>query len=138
MEYPTLLHSLHFIVLTYPLASVVAEKFEAMIALGEINSRMKDFWDVAYLLGNYKLTDEELQEALKATFQRRNTPMPEDPIVFASDFENSKVLINRWQAFLKRTLLPYRAWNEVLAVIRTRLSPLYSEIRSTRTTEMRE
>lgn len=138
IEYPTLLNSLHFNLLTYPLASVIAEKFETMIALGDINSRMKDFWDVAYLLGNYNFTDEELLVALKATFQRRNTPMPEDPSVFASDFENSKVLVNRWQAFLRRTLVPHQDWNEVLAVIRTRLSPLYEEIRSTRTREIRE
>ena len=39
----------------YPLSTVIAEKFEAMVALADINSRMKDFWDVVYLLENHGL-----------------------------------------------------------------------------------
>lgn len=30
--------------------SVVAEKFEAIVSLGELNSRMKDFYDVFFVI----------------------------------------------------------------------------------------
>lgn len=40
------------LLLTYPKESVIAEKFEAMISIGLINSRMKDFYDVWFLLSH--------------------------------------------------------------------------------------
>lgn len=69
IDYPILVDGRSFSMLSYPLASVIAEKFEAMVALADINSRMKDFWDVAYLLENHDIPDEELLQALRATFQ---------------------------------------------------------------------
>jgi len=49
------------------LSTVIAEKFEAMVSLADINSRMNDFWDVAYLLENHVIRDDELLAALNAT-----------------------------------------------------------------------
>ena len=65
-------------VYAYPLATVVAEKFEAMIALGSANSRMKDLFDVALLLGNFELSDTSLKESIQATFAQRRTELPLD------------------------------------------------------------
>jgi len=54
-------------ILRYPWESVIAEKFEAMIRLGEINSRMKDFYDI-WLLS-------------------RQTPLPNQKFdIFGSEF----------------------------------------------------
>ena len=50
IDYPILADGRTFSLLSYPLSTVIAEKFEAMVALADINGRMKDFWDVAYLL----------------------------------------------------------------------------------------
>jgi predicted nucleotidyltransferase component of viral defense system len=38
----------------YPKETVIAEKFEAMVKLGIGNSRMKDFWDVQFLIKNFE------------------------------------------------------------------------------------
>jgi hypothetical protein len=104
---------------------VIVEKFEVMVALADINSRIKDFWDVAYLLGNHAIPDEELLGAINATFQKRGTPRPIEPIVFSSAFAHSAAALTRWKAFIKRTHLPDREWGKTLAIIRDRLLPLY-------------
>ena len=47
LSYPVLLNELETPeILAYSIETVIAEKFEAMIQLGELNSRMKDFYDV--------------------------------------------------------------------------------------------
>ena len=42
-------------ILIYPLESVIAEKFQAIVYLGETNSRMKDFYDIIFLASNNRL-----------------------------------------------------------------------------------
>ena len=115
-------------VVAYPLATVIAEKFEIMIALGSINSRMKDFFDVAYLLDHYVIPESELKAALIATFKRRQTNLPDVPIVFSTAFESSRQVQTLWDGFLKRTGLGEIDFSLVVETIRKRLKPLYMEI----------
>jgi hypothetical protein len=50
IEYPTLLNFPAPVVRAYPRETVVAEKLEALTALGLLNSRIEDFYDLALLL----------------------------------------------------------------------------------------
>ena len=87
----------------YPKETVVAEKFEAMVKLGIANSRMKDFWDVQYLIKEFDFDGALLQKAIRATFTARQTDFPEDlPIALTDDFAASHLIISRWNAFIKR------------------------------------
>jgi predicted nucleotidyltransferase component of viral defense system len=63
----------------YPRETVIAEKFQTLVALGHANSRMKDFYDVWVLVRAYEFTGDGLARAIGATFARRNTPIPIDP-----------------------------------------------------------
>jgi len=60
----------------YPRETVVAEKLEAIVQLGMANSRMKDFYDVAVLGRDFDFDGELLTRAIRATFERRKTPLP--------------------------------------------------------------
>ena len=53
IEYPSLLDSPAPVLRAYPKETVVAEKLEALTALGLLNSRMKDFYDLALLSRMY-------------------------------------------------------------------------------------
>jgi hypothetical protein len=46
IDYPSLLDMPPPRLLAYPPETVVAEKFQALVALGMLNSRMKDFFDL--------------------------------------------------------------------------------------------
>ena len=60
----------------YPLETVMAEKFHAMVVLGRANSRMKDDYDVWMLLSSFTVEPQRLRQAIAATFARRNTEIP--------------------------------------------------------------
>lgn len=87
----------------YPKETVIAEKFEAMVKLGIGNSRMKDFWDVRYLIKEFEFDGALLQKAVKATFASRQTPFPQSlPLALTDEFAANPSIIPRWNAFVKR------------------------------------
>ncbi len=70
-ELPTLLDFPAPKIRTYPPETVITEKFQALVDLGMINSRLKDFYDLHFLIKNFEFENEILTEAVKATFERR-------------------------------------------------------------------
>lgn len=78
VEYPTLLDLPRPNVRAYPPAAVIAEKFQAMVALGVANGRMKDYYDLWAVPKALVVTAEELDAAIAATFERRRTPVPSE------------------------------------------------------------
>lgn len=46
MEFPTLLEEKPPRIKVYSIESIISEKFEAMVKLAMVNSRMKDFYDI--------------------------------------------------------------------------------------------
>ncbi|MGH9380904.1 MAG: nucleotidyl transferase AbiEii/AbiGii toxin family protein [Thermoanaerobaculia bacterium] len=68
-------------VLAYPREAVVAEKLEALVVLGDRNTRIKDFFDLHHLASRFAFDRATLTEAVRRTFARRATPIPaEAPI----------------------------------------------------------
>ena len=73
--FPVLLDLPTPILHVYPKETVVTEKFQAMVELGMINSRMKDFYDLWYLSRHFAFDGATLLQAIKATFERRGTSL---------------------------------------------------------------
>lgn len=87
----------------YPAESVVSEKFETMVKLGLLNSRMKDFYDIWIIMRQFNFDGAELTEALKKTFEHRKTLLPEDRPLFAEEIYDEKSdRQTLWKAFLKK------------------------------------
>ncbi len=103
LEYPTILDFPEPKIFCYNMESVIAEKFEAMISLGRINSRMKDFYDIWLLASQNHFDFHSLETAIEATLRNRGTRIPEDLNVFSEGFITSKQA--QWEAYKKRTKL---------------------------------
>jgi predicted nucleotidyltransferase component of viral defense system len=104
LEFPTLLGDMPSpIVLAYPTETIVAEKTEAMVDLGISNSRMKDFTDIAMAARRVTFDGDVLVAALRATFRRRSTPLPDAEMVGLSDrFVQDGSTQANWKAFATR------------------------------------
>jgi predicted nucleotidyltransferase component of viral defense system len=86
----------------YARETVIAEKFQAMVALGLANSRMKDFYDVWVLSQAYEFDAERLARAIAATFARRETLIPEGvPFALTSGFSGNAAKREQWAAFIR-------------------------------------
>lgn len=103
VDYPTLLDFPAPHLKGYTFESVVAEKFEAMIKLGTLNSRMKDFYDVWLMTRRFNFEGKNLVAAIKATFANRETPLPSGKPLFAAGiYADESVQATMWKAFLKK------------------------------------
>lgn len=101
IDYPTLLDFQAPRLSAYPRETVIAEKFQAMIALGIANSRMKDFFDVWLLSRQFSFRGPLLCQALSATFSRRETPLPSDiPLALREEFAGDSQKQRQWLAFV--------------------------------------
>jgi len=90
----------------YPVETVVAEKFQAIVELGNRNSRMKDFFDILYLQKRFEFSGMELQEAIKQTFRRRRTDLPTGlPDGLSESFSANPLKQKLWAAFLGKNRL---------------------------------
>jgi predicted nucleotidyltransferase component of viral defense system len=101
VEYPAFLASDTIQLLAYPVESAIAEKLQAMVALGNANSRMKDFYDVWICSNHLDFDGDTLRKALEATFQNRETPVPAEEFeALTTDFVESHQV--QWNAFVKK------------------------------------
>jgi hypothetical protein len=129
--YPTLLDHDPPTILAYPREAVVAEKFEAMVSLGVTNSRVKDFHDVHTLASSFAFDGALLAAAIRATFERRGTPLPEEePLVLSTAFLSAPERRTLWRAFLRRHRLDGPADAAALSDgLRLFLGPVLASVR---------
>jgi len=86
----------------YPRETVIAEKFQAMVYLRTLNSRMKDFYDVWLLATQFAFDGAMLAKAIAATFANRETMIDVAPIAFTSEFTEQASTLAQWTAFRKK------------------------------------
>jgi len=84
----------------YSRESAIAEKLEAMVKLGVLNSRMKVFYDIWLLVGLFDFDGAILSEAIRQTFERRGTQIPSGIEAFSASFIDSKQ--DQWPVFWKK------------------------------------
>lgn len=101
IEYPTVLPSGPIALLAYPVESAIAEKLQAMVSLGDANSRMKDFYDVWMCSRHLEFDAGTLLAAVGATFKNRDTPVPsgEFEALVPGFAERHRV---QWNAFARK------------------------------------
>jgi hypothetical protein len=117
IDYPGLLPELKGVRLKgYPKESVISEKFHAMIYLGEINSRWKDYYDIWLISETFEFDSQSLQRAIEATFKKRKTDIPgERPLALTAEF----ALANRtrWLNFLKKMAMASGDIDDFVSVV---------------------
>ena len=106
IDYPSLLDMPAPRLRAYPPETVVAEKVQALVALGMLNSRMKDFFDLWAISETFSFSGPILAQAIAATFDRRRTDIPTDtPIALTPAFADDAAKQAQWQGFLRRTAI---------------------------------
>jgi len=74
IAYPALLGE-PFELVGYPIETVLAEKLVTMVALGEVNTRERDFADVLLLTDTHAIDGSRLSQAITATAAHRGTTL---------------------------------------------------------------
>lgn len=101
LDYPSMLDFPRPRLRGYARETVIAEKFQAMVALGRANTRMKDFYDIWILSRSFTFEDDRLPRAIAATFERRGTAIPHElPDALTPAFADDPQKQQQWRAFV--------------------------------------
>jgi predicted nucleotidyltransferase component of viral defense system len=114
----------------YTMESTIAEKFQAMVKLGILNSRMKDFYDIWILSRTSDFEGNILAEAVAKTFEKRNTPVTLDAALFNPSFGKDGDKNVQWRGFISKTKLinSPESFEEVMTAVKLFLEPLAASI----------
>ena len=129
-DFPTVLDLPAPRLLCYSRESAVAEKFDAMFKLGELNSRMKDFYDIRLLSRHFDFDGDVLAEAIRRTLGKRETSLSSDIVPFSDGFAQMKQA--QWGAFRRRLGQEQTpaSFTEVVGHVRDFLLPIVTIVRS--------
>ncbi len=125
VAYPTLLNDFKAPTLrVYPVYTVIAEKYQAMVMLGQANSRLKDFFDLAVIARRTELDCATLAAAITATFARRQTALPtQRPLALTKQFSGDAAKLRQWQAFLNKNRIDAASLGDTVALLDDLLWP---------------
>ena len=88
-------------IMTYNIETIIAEKFQTVISRGILNSRMKDYYDLYYLTTYKQYSKDILRQAIKNTFEKRNTNI-ENVQKVISEIATSDFTENLWNEYRKK------------------------------------
>ena len=102
---------------TYSLETAIAEKIDAILDLMEYSSRMKDYYDLYYLLTHFEFDEDTLAEAMKKTFENRDHHFTTEQFDHVMSFAEDELMQKKWNAFTKKINSDSVDYKEVLKVI---------------------
>jgi hypothetical protein len=115
----------------YSKESVVAEKFESMVKLGLLNSRMKDYFDIWTLSRQFDFEGKALSTAIAKTFSNRGTKIIPEPVALTSLFSDDGTKRAQWRGFIRKGRLDGpQELPEVLNALTSFLKPLAAALSS--------
>jgi len=126
ITFPTLLDMEPPLINGYSLETMIAEKFEAALDLADVNSRMKDFYDIWGLSNKFPFSGRLLQEAIVATCKRRKTIVRSSAGIFSNDFSDRLEKKSQWKAFIRKGMMldAPEDFVTVMSVIKAFLFPI--------------
>ena len=113
---------------TYSLETTIAEKIDAILDLMEYSSRMKDYYDLYYLLTHFEFEKNTLAEAMKKTFENRNHHFTMEQFEQVMSFGADEAMKKKWQAFIKKTKLEFIEYSVVVETINAELNDVVKKI----------
>ncbi len=137
MAYPSMLGMEEPEIRIYPPASVIAEKFQAMVALGAANGRMKDYFDLWAIPRALEIAPEDLDAAISATFDRRGTALPDKRPPGLSNAMLTEAKQAQWRAYAASLDLKDLAFEEVIDAAWSLVGPSCERLSGAKTPPVR-
>lgn len=100
-DYKMMFEDRNLKIMTYNIESIIAEKFQTVIARGILNSRMKDYYDLYYLIIYKEFSKENLKEAIIKTFNKRETSIKNINNVL-NEIKTSEFIKGLWKRYTKK------------------------------------
>ena len=100
-DYKMMFEDRNLKIMTYNIESIIAEKFQTVVARGILNSRMKDYYDLYYLITYKEFSKENLKNAIIKTFNKRYTDIEKiDEVIL--EIKDSEFVRGMWTSYSRQ------------------------------------
>lgn len=100
-DYKMMFEDRNLKIMTYNIESIIAEKFQTVISRGILNSRMKDYYDLYYLITYKDFSKGNLKNAIEKTFEKRDTDIKSiDKVI--DEIEKSEFAKELWTSYSQK------------------------------------
>lgn len=114
----------------YSIYTCIAEKFEAIVSLGYLNSRFKDFYDIYVFATKQNFNGNTLLKSIKETFLYRQTEL-DDISIFEPDYVTDSTRQLRWNNFIKKKKVSLDvSFSETINVLKLFLQPIVNVLQN--------
>lgn len=117
VRFPTLLDLPAPRLLACPRETSIAEKFQVMLKRAELNSRLRDYYDVWLLSQSFTFDGRLLADAIRNTCARRATEVAAQPRALSGTFADDVMKQTQWRTFRRKSMLDH-APEELSDVVR--------------------
>lgn len=100
-DYKMIFENRNLKIMTYNVESIIVEKFQTVINRGILNSRMKDYYDLYYLITYKEFSKENLKNAIIKTFNKRDTDIKNINKVI-DEIEKSEFVKELWTSYSEK------------------------------------
>lgn len=100
-DYKMIFENRNLKIMTYNIESIITEKFQTVINRGILNSRMKDYYDLYYLITYKEFSKENLKNAIIKTFNKRDTDIKNINKVI-DEIEKSEFVKELWTSYSEK------------------------------------
>lgn len=129
-DYPQLLDFGAPRLLGYPPEATLAEKLHAIVVLGYANTRMKDYYDLWTAHRLAITTSESLGAAVRQTFARRGTVVPDQlPEALSPAFAGAPEKQAQWAGFVRKSALDAPEFHAVVEAAAELAGPAFVHAR---------
>ena len=123
IHYPTLLEMPTPVLMGYTLETVIAEKFESIVKLALVNTRMKDFYDLWTIFRMEGLDVSKIKLAIQEVFANRGSEL-KYPAAFTPIFYDALETLLRWKNLLSAMGKDHIEFKEIIEEISVQIKPL--------------
>lgn len=100
-DYKMMFEERNLKIMAYNVESIIAEKFQTVIARGILNSRLKDYYDLYYLVTYKEFSKQHIKDAIIRTFNKRETEIEKiDNTIL--EIKQSDFIKERWTSYSKQ------------------------------------
>jgi hypothetical protein len=127
LEYPTLIGMSSPLILGYTPESVIAEKTHAMMKLGLMSSRIKDYYDVWFLSQQFPFDGSDLSEAINQTFSQRKMSISDLKLQIFQEISFDDTKYRQWNSFIEKNQLlgSTKTFTDVMNQIESFINPIF-------------
>ena len=129
LDYGSLLDFPSASIRAYSPETVIAGKFHAVVALGRVNGRMKDFYDLWALPKAVDLNFDNLRASIEKTFERRQTKVPKElPPGLSQEFATDPTKAAQWRVYSEGIEIEGMSLAQIVDDIWTTLEPICARV----------